>query len=247
MICRPCCVATGGAGLEQEGFGIVFLEAAACGVPQVAGDSGGAAEAVAHGETGLVIDDPDDVQAVADAYAQLLDDDELRTAMGVRSRERVETEFSYDVLARRLGETLGGVFVRPPSDSSGSVIVQANLLGTTLFALTAIGAAVTYGAAERAVAAAVALALFFAGIAAFVWSFWNAVQRSRHEQVAVTQLYLLLGNGGTVRGAFDRCSSPSWCSSWSVSRPPSGAPRHPTAARARRSHSGSSSHCSGSD
>ena len=35
------------AGLEQEGFGIVFLEAAACGVPQVAGDSGGAAEAVA--------------------------------------------------------------------------------------------------------------------------------------------------------------------------------------------------------
>ena len=39
-------------GLEQEGFGIVFVEAAACGVPQVAGDSGGAAEAVADGETG---------------------------------------------------------------------------------------------------------------------------------------------------------------------------------------------------
>jgi phosphatidylinositol alpha-1,6-mannosyltransferase len=93
-------------GLEQEGFGIVFLEAAACGVPQVAGDSGGAAEAVAHGETGLVIDDPEDVQAVADAFAQLLDDDDMRSAMSVRSRERVETEFAYDVLARRLGETL---------------------------------------------------------------------------------------------------------------------------------------------
>ena len=39
-------------GLEQEGFGIVFLEAAACGVPQVAGASGGAAEAVVDGETG---------------------------------------------------------------------------------------------------------------------------------------------------------------------------------------------------
>jgi phosphatidyl-myo-inositol dimannoside synthase len=39
-------------GLEQEGFGIVFVEAAACGVPQVAGDSGGAADAVADGETG---------------------------------------------------------------------------------------------------------------------------------------------------------------------------------------------------
>lgn len=55
-------------GLEQEGFGIVFLEAAACGIPQVAGDSGGAAEAVAHGETGLVIEEPEDVQAVADAF-----------------------------------------------------------------------------------------------------------------------------------------------------------------------------------
>ena len=46
-------------GLEQEGFGIVFLEAAACGVPQVAGDSGGAAEAVADGETGIVVRRPD--------------------------------------------------------------------------------------------------------------------------------------------------------------------------------------------
>ncbi len=93
-------------GLEQEGFGIVFLEAAACGVPQVAGDSGGAAEAVAHGETGLVIDDPENAQAVAEAFEALLDDDDLRAAMARRSRERVETDFAYDVLARRLGETL---------------------------------------------------------------------------------------------------------------------------------------------
>src|SRR4051794_13545563 len=53
-------------GLEQEGFGIVFVEAAACGVPQVAGDSGGAADAVADGETGVVVREPDDVsEAVA--------------------------------------------------------------------------------------------------------------------------------------------------------------------------------------
>jgi len=94
-------------GLEQEGFGIVFIEAASCGVPQVAGDSGGAAEAVADGETGLVIDDPENVQAVADAFEALLDDDELRASMAARSRERVESDFAYDVLARRLGETLG--------------------------------------------------------------------------------------------------------------------------------------------
>ena len=60
--------------LEQEGFGIVFLEAAACGVPQIAGNSGGAAEAVADGETGFVVDDPEDVQAVADAIEAVLDD-----------------------------------------------------------------------------------------------------------------------------------------------------------------------------
>ncbi len=94
-------------GLEQEGFGIVFVEAASCGVPQVAGDSGGAAEAVADGETGIVISDPENVQSVVDAFAQLLDDDELRRRMGERSRQRALDEFAYDVLARRLGETLG--------------------------------------------------------------------------------------------------------------------------------------------
>ena len=94
-------------GLEQEGFGIVFLEAAACGVPQIAGDSGGAAEAVAHEETGLVVDDPENIQSVADSFERLLDDEALRRAMGERSRERAVQDFSYDVLARRLGESLG--------------------------------------------------------------------------------------------------------------------------------------------
>ena len=66
-------VATGGSGLEQEGFGIVFLEAAACGVAQVAGRSGGADEAVVDGETGLVVDDPSDPGHVAAALRRLLD------------------------------------------------------------------------------------------------------------------------------------------------------------------------------
>ncbi len=94
-------------GLEQEGFGIVFLEAASAGVPQVAGDSGGAAEAVADGETGIVVRQPEDVQEVVDALTTLLDDDDLRRRMAQRSRQRVLAEFSYDVLARRLGESLG--------------------------------------------------------------------------------------------------------------------------------------------
>ncbi|MGH9134932.1 MAG: glycosyltransferase, partial [Ilumatobacteraceae bacterium] len=94
-------------GLEQEGFGIVFVEAAACGVPQVAGDSGGAAEAVADGETGLVIRRPDDVEASAAAFEALLDDDTRRAAMAKASRDRAVDEFSYDHLAARLGAALG--------------------------------------------------------------------------------------------------------------------------------------------
>jgi phosphatidylinositol alpha-1,6-mannosyltransferase len=94
------------AGLEQEGFGIVFLEAAACGVAQVAGDSGGAAEAVADGETGLVVRRPDDPAQVAEALARLLDDESLRTEMGRAGRLRAESDFAYDVLAERLGQVL---------------------------------------------------------------------------------------------------------------------------------------------
>jgi phosphatidylinositol alpha-1,6-mannosyltransferase len=94
------------AGLEQEGFGIVFLEAAACGVPQVAGDSGGAAEAVADGETGLVVRRPSDAGAVAATLAGLLDDPGRRRAMGAAARARAVGEFGYDRLARRLGEVL---------------------------------------------------------------------------------------------------------------------------------------------
>ena len=93
-------------GLEQEGFGIVFLEAAACGVPQVAGDSGGAAEAVAHGETGLVVDDPDDPGSVARTVAALLADDGLRATLGRRARERAVREFEYGKLSAALDRAL---------------------------------------------------------------------------------------------------------------------------------------------
>jgi phosphatidylinositol alpha-1,6-mannosyltransferase len=95
-------------GLEQEGFGIVFVEAAAAGVAQVAGDSGGAAEAVVDGVTGVVVRRPDDRRAVADALARLLDDPPARAAMGVAGRERAVAEFSYDGLAGRLGVALTG-------------------------------------------------------------------------------------------------------------------------------------------
>ena len=94
-------------GLEQEGFGIVFVEAAACGVPQVAGDSGGAADAVVDGETGLVVRRPDDVGEAVAALRRLLDDDTELQRMGKAARRRAEAEFSYEVLSARLGAALG--------------------------------------------------------------------------------------------------------------------------------------------
>lgn len=95
------------AGLEAEGFGIVFLEAAASGVPAVAGRSGGAWEAVEDGETGFVVD-PLDAGEVARALARLLTDPALRRRMGAAARARAETSFAYDTLAARLAPLATG-------------------------------------------------------------------------------------------------------------------------------------------
>jgi phosphatidylinositol alpha-1,6-mannosyltransferase len=96
-------------GLEREGFGIVFVEAAAAGVPQVAGDSGGAGEAVLDGLTGSVVKRPTDVATVVRAIGRLLDNDQLRRRMGDESRRRAETSFDYDRLAPRLAAALADV------------------------------------------------------------------------------------------------------------------------------------------
>ncbi|HEV3226187.1 MAG TPA: glycosyltransferase family 4 protein [Acidimicrobiales bacterium] len=104
MLCR-----TRWLGLEQEGFGIVFLEAAAAGVPQLAGASGGASEAVIHGETGLVVDPPDDVDTAATALSELLSDGGRRSRLGASARARAVDEYAYDVLVRRLRAAIDGV------------------------------------------------------------------------------------------------------------------------------------------
>ncbi len=107
MLCR---VRWGG--LEQEGFGIVFLEAAACAVPQLAGRSGGAAEAVVHGTTGYVVDDPTDVSQVVAHLHTLLADAQLRRRLGDASRARAVSDFSYDLLAERFQAALQDTVAR---------------------------------------------------------------------------------------------------------------------------------------
>jgi phosphatidylinositol alpha-1,6-mannosyltransferase len=115
VFCQPC--RSRWLGFEQEGFGIVFLEAAACGTPAVAGRSGGSFEAVEDGVTGLVVDEPHEPLAVARALRELLGDEAARTAMGTAARARAEASFDYDVLARRLAggldQVVAGVRTHP--------------------------------------------------------------------------------------------------------------------------------------
>ena len=88
-------------GLEAEGYGIVFVEAAACGVPSIAGRSGGSHEAVVDGETGFVVD-PHDSGGVRAALDRLLGDDALRERLGAAARKRAVEELAYDRQVERL-------------------------------------------------------------------------------------------------------------------------------------------------
>ena len=88
-------------GSTFEGFGMVFLEAAVAGVPSVAGQAGGSAEAVLDGRTGLVVDGADQVH-VTRALEALLADDGLRARLGEAARQRAREEFDWPVVVGRL-------------------------------------------------------------------------------------------------------------------------------------------------
>ncbi len=93
-------------GLEQEGFGIVFIEAAACGVAQVAGRSGGSHDAVRDQETGLIVDNPRSVSDLARAIASLVRDDHERARLARRALEVARFDFTWDQLASQLSRQL---------------------------------------------------------------------------------------------------------------------------------------------
>jgi phosphatidylinositol alpha-1,6-mannosyltransferase len=99
VFAMPCRTRLGG--LEVEGWGNVFIEAAACGRPVVVGDSGGARETLVDGVTGLLVDGRD-VAAVADAVATLLGDPARAEAMGAAGRARVEQHFTWQRAAAQL-------------------------------------------------------------------------------------------------------------------------------------------------
>ncbi|MGX1031020.1 glycosyltransferase family 4 protein [Streptomyces sp. SAI-097] len=99
VFAMPCRTRRGG--LDVEGLGIVYLEASATGLPVVAGDSGGAPDAVLDGETGWVVRGADPNEC-ADRVTPLLADPELRRRMGERGRAWVEEKWRWDLLAEHL-------------------------------------------------------------------------------------------------------------------------------------------------
>lgn len=103
VFAMPCRNRLGG--LEVEGWGNVFIEAAACGRPVVVGDSGGARESLVDGETGILVDGRR-VAAVAEAVGDLLADAARAGEMGKAGRARVERFFTWPRAAEQLASWL---------------------------------------------------------------------------------------------------------------------------------------------
>jgi phosphatidylinositol alpha-1,6-mannosyltransferase len=97
-------------GLEAEGLGMVFLEAAASGLPVVVGKSGGAPETTEHGVSGYVVAGRTQLM---DALESLLADPAHAAVMGARGRARMEAEFSWHAVAERLRAGLGSLPPQP--------------------------------------------------------------------------------------------------------------------------------------
>lgn len=95
-------------GLEAEGLGVVFLEAAAMGLPLVAGRSGGTSEAIKAGVTGILVDGTKDSEVV-EALDNLLGDAALRGQMGDAGRRWMEEEFDQAGMAVRFKEAVADV------------------------------------------------------------------------------------------------------------------------------------------
>jgi phosphatidylinositol alpha-1,6-mannosyltransferase len=92
-------------GLEVEGLGIVYLEASACGLPVIAGSSGGAPDAVLDGVTGFVVDGEND-GAIAAAAIRLLNDVDAAKAMGTAGREWIIENWRWEIWSQRFNKLL---------------------------------------------------------------------------------------------------------------------------------------------
>lgn len=112
VFAMPC--RTRGGGLDVEGLGVVYLEAAAAGVPVIAGTSGGAPETVLPGESGLVVDGRQ-TEVLAEAVVSILGDADRAARMGAAGRNWVQTAWNWDLLGSRLRALIDGEPAQPAS------------------------------------------------------------------------------------------------------------------------------------
>ena len=92
-------------GLEVEGLGIVYLEASACGIPVVAGNSGGAPDAVLEGVTGLCVDGTN-IEQITAAIVEICSDAERASHMGAAGRNWIVNQWRWDIWSKEFNALL---------------------------------------------------------------------------------------------------------------------------------------------
>jgi glycosyltransferase involved in cell wall biosynthesis len=100
-----------------EGIPRALLEAMACAAPVVATDVSGIPEAVEHMKTGLIVK-PHDIQQLATSINMILEDERLAKNLGMQAREKIEKEFSYDIVIPQIAKALKDVAENKSKDSS---------------------------------------------------------------------------------------------------------------------------------
>ena len=126
---------------DVEGFGIVFLEAAASGKPAVGGRSGGVPEAVADGVTGLLVGGTD-AEELATTIARLMDSEALRRSLGEAGRARAVREFGWESAAQRVSATMHRRLV--DGNTGARTIVNAHRAATPARDVGVIAAAAAH-------------------------------------------------------------------------------------------------------
>lgn len=102
---------------EGEGFGLVYIEAGAAGLPVIGAKGGGVRDAIEHGQTGLLVDS-DDPTTLEEAIVMLLTNKVLAKRLGDEGRRRAETEFSYEAFADRIRGVVDELFAQRRSEKA---------------------------------------------------------------------------------------------------------------------------------
>jgi phosphatidylinositol alpha-1,6-mannosyltransferase len=178
---------------DTEGFGLVFLEANACGKPVIAGRAGGTGSAVEDGRNGLRVDG-EDVGAVGDAIAGLLLHPEDAHRMGHAGRVRTATRFTSDQRAELIRRVIGG---RPALDSHGRTSGYGDL------GPAAAGAGGGFEPARRPLRILMYAAYLqpeYSGAALQALTLANELRRRGHHVEFVTNRWPGLGDTAVVNG-----------------------------------------------